>query len=243
MHGVVASQVTRGQQTRCLQTTVFQHRGAAFSERKRHGLVPRNRVITRMARVETVFLEQGFIAPDFTLPCPQNNMAEVSLRQDVLKGDTKAVVIMILCNHCPFVVHLKDAIVDMYHEYHPQGVEFVGISANSLQTHPQDGPKEMKVNGYPFPYLFDETQEVAKSFNAACTPEFMVFDKDLRLAYHGQFDSSRPSKYGESPPVTGEDVRAAIDAVLQGKAVPRPWKPSIGCNVKWHPGKEPDWYG
>ena len=233
--------IKTGQSQALKQQQQQQHR--SFSTRRLHGMKSHNVVITRMARVETVFLERGFVAPEFKLPCPQKDMEEVSLRQDILMDDTKAVVIMILCNHCPFVVHLKDAIVDMYREYSPQGVEFVGISANSIETHPQDGPEEMKKDGYPFPYLFDGTQEVAKSFNAACTPEFMVFDKDLALAYHGQFDSSRPSKYGESAPVSGEDLRGAIDAVLQGKTVPGPWKPSIGCNVKWAPGNSPAWFG
>ncbi|KAI8109925.1 hypothetical protein M9434_001204 [Picochlorum sp. BPE23] len=197
----------------------------------------------RMARTETVFLEKGWEAAEFNLPDPSQGNQMVSLRKDVVKPDTKATVVMILCNHCPFVVHLKEAIIDVFEEYSPKGVAFVGISANSIITHPQDGPEEMAQQGYPFPYLFDETQEVAKMYNAACTPEFIVFDADLKLAYHGQFDSSRPSKYGESPPVTGEDVRRALDCILQGEEVPQPWRPSIGCNVKWNPGSEPAWYG
>ena len=194
-----------------------------------------------MARTETVFLDQGFVAPDFTLPDPRTG-SMVSLRGDVVQDSTKATLVMVLCNHCPFVVHLKQAIIDLYEEYHVKGVEFVAISANSLETHPQDGPLEMAKQNYPFPYLFDESQDVAKSLNAACTPEFLLFDKDLKLQYHGQFDSSRPSKYGESPPLNGEDLRNALDAVLKGEMVPKPWKPSIGCNVKWTPGNEPEWY-
>lgn len=126
-------------------------------------------------------------------------------------------------------------------------MKFIAISSNSIETHPQDGPEQMKIdaiaNKYPFPYLFDATQDVAKAYQAACTPEFMVFGPDMKLAYHGQFDDSRPSKYGGNIPVTGKDIRAALDAVLENKPAPSPWRPSIGCNLKWTPGNEPAWYG
>ena len=204
----------------------------------------RNSGVVRMARTESVVLDVGFEAPEFALPEPLTGNV-VSLRE-YTKG-SKATMIMIICNHCPFVVHLKPAIVELAKEYQPLGVSFVAVSSNSVQTHPQDGPEQMaedaKASGYTFPYVYDETQEVAKAYQAACTPEFMVFDENLKLQYHGQFDDSRPAKYGESPPLTGKDIRNALDKVLAGAPVDKPWKPSIGCNVKWIPGKEPAWYG
>jgi len=200
--------------------------------------------VVNMARTESVILDVGFQAPEFSLPEPLTGRS-ISLYE--YAKDSKATVIMIICNHCPFVVHLKPHIVDLAKEYRSKGVSFVAISSNSTETHPQDGPENMakdaKEQGYPFPYLFDETQEVAKAYQAACTPEFMVFDSDLQLQYHGQWDDSRPSKYGGDIPVTGKDIRHALDLVLAGQAVEKPWKPSIGCNVKWNTGNEPAWYG
>jgi len=198
-----------------------------------------------MVMKESVLLDVGFKAPEFALPEPlTGNIVKLS---EYTQGAT-ATVIMIICNHCPFVVHLKPAIVSLAKEYQAKGVKFIAISSNDRQTYPQDGPEYMiedaKVNGYTFPYLYDETQAVAKAYQAACTPEFMVFDGDLKLQYHGQFDDSRPGKYfKDSAPVTGKDIRAALDATLAGKAVLKPWKKSIGCNLKYSPGNEPSWFG
>lgn len=200
--------------------------------------------VVNMARTESVILDVGFQAPEFSLPEPLTGRT-ISLYE--YAKHSKATVIMIICNHCPFVVHLKSHIVELAKEYQEKGVSFVAISSNSTETHPQDGPENMakdaKEQNYPFPYLFDETQEVAKAYQAACTPEFMVFDGDLKLQYHGQWDDSRPSKYGGNIPVTGKDIRHALDLTLAGQVVEKPWKPSIGCNVKWTPGNEPAWYG
>lgn len=200
-------------------------------------------VIVRMARTESVLLDVGFEAPEFALPEPRTGGGMVSLRQH--SSGSKATVVMFICNHCPFVVHLKPSIIELAEEYMAKGVSFIAVSSNSVETHPQDGPEAMAALDppYPFPYVYDATQEVAKAYQAACTPEFMVFDGHLRLQYHGQYDDSRPAKYGCDIPVTGRDIRQALDAVLQGQAVEKPWKPSIGCNIKWTPGGEPAWYG
>lgn len=189
-------------------------------------------------------LEAGFKAPDFQLPEPLNNNTPVHLYE--YAKDAQATLIMIISNHCPYVVHLKPHIVGLAHEYEPKGAKFIAISSNSIETHPQDGPEHMaedaKKYGYPFPYVYDATQEVAKAYQAACTPEFMVFDKDLKLVYHGQFDGSRPASKGGKEPVTGAEIRHALDCALEGMAVEGRWKPSIGCNVKWTPGNAPSWY-
>jgi thiol-disulfide isomerase/thioredoxin len=151
-----------------------------------------------------------------------------------------ATVVMFLCNHCPYVVHVRDAVAALARDYGPKGVAFVGINANSVRTHPQDGPEAMarlaRELGWNFPFLFDETQDVARSFRAVCTPDFFVFDGGARLAYRGQLDETRPGRGGAA---TGRDVRAALDALLGG-GVPRPEQtPSVGCSIKWHPGREP----
>eukprot|EP00850_Spirogloea_muscicola_P004308 SM000018S03673 [mRNA] locus=s18:751648:753651:+ [translate_table: standard] len=151
-----------------------------------------------------------------------------------------ALLVMFICNHCPYVVHLKRDIVALAEEYMRKGLAVVAISSNSVQTHPQDGPTEMAREAqelrYPFPYLFDETQEVARAYQAACTPDFYVFRKDGRrpfeLAYHGQFDDSRPRS---GRPVTGSDLRAALDCVLSSRPVSQMQRPSIGCSIKWAP--------
>ncbi|KAH7292576.1 hypothetical protein KP509_29G075500 [Ceratopteris richardii] len=147
---------------------------------------------------------------------------------------------MFICNHCPFVVHLKMNLLKLANDYIPKGVGIVAISSNSIKTHPQDGPdmmaKEAQQLGYPFPYLYDETQEIAKAYGAACTPDFFLYKKDGRrpfeLVYHGQFDDSRP---GNGKPITGRDLRNALDCILAGMPVSTAQKPSIGCSIKWHP--------
>ena len=141
---------------------------------------------------------------------------------------------MFICNHCPFVIHIESVLVELAKEYQQQGVEFIAISANDVNEYPQDSPDLMQAraheHGYSFPYLYDETQAVAKSYDAACTPDFFVFDAHLKCAYRGQFDDSRPSNQIE---VTGQDLRHALDDLLAGKAVSFEQKPSVGCNIKW----------
>jgi peroxiredoxin len=191
-----------------------------------------------MAATSTM-LELGTPAPHFALPDTEGN--PVSLAD--ARG-AKALLVMFICNHCPFVKHLRPALARLAEEYAPRGVAVVGINANDAERYPADGPEAMRREkaeaGYPFPYLYDETQEVAKAYRAACTPDFFLFDAGHRLVYRGQFDDSRPSN---GVPVTGRDLRAALDAVLEGRAVPAEQKPSLGCNIKWRPGNEPDYFG
>eukprot|EP00879_Flechtneria_rotunda_P014647 GHRR01015306.1.p1 GENE.GHRR01015306.1~~GHRR01015306.1.p1 ORF type:complete len:203 (+),score=70.72 GHRR01015306.1:111-719(+) len=196
-----------------------------------------------MVLTESATMEVGAKASDFQLPEPLTGKT-VSLSGAA--AGAKAVLVIFMCNHCPFVVMLKSAIAEVAKEYQAKGLAVIAISSNSTKTHPQDGPDKMaeeaKLNGFTFPYLFDETQSVAKAYKAACTPEFYVFDADLKLTYHGQFDDARP-KNGK--PVTGTDLRTAVDATLAGSPLPSDFKvkPSIGCNIKWHPGQEPDYFG
>lgn len=177
-------------------------------------------------------LPLGTPAPDFQLPEPATGRI-VSLKD--IAADARATVVMFLCNHCPYVLYVNPEIVRIVEEYRPKGVAFVGINSNDAQAYPEDAPERMpahaKAVGYTFPYLYDETQEVARAYDAACTPDFYVFDADLSLVYRGQLDSSRP-KRNPIPP-TGEDLRAALDAVLQGLPVPAQQRPSGGCNIKW----------
>lgn len=186
-----------------------------------------------MARVNSTMVPLGSPAPGFTLPDTVTGK-EITL-EDIM-GDV-ATVVMFICNHCPFVVHVNPELVQLAHDYRDRGVGFVAISANDVITHPQDAPDKMKANalslGYPFPYCYDETQQVARAYDAACTPDFFVYDRDLRLVYRGQLDDSRP---GNAIPVTGRDLRQALDCLLAGQSVPKEQRPSIGCNVKWKQG-------
>ncbi len=183
-----------------------------------------------MAQTPTTQIPLGFKAPDFSLP------DTVSGNQLDLGGlrSSSATVIMFICNHCPFVIHVKDELVRLANDYIPKGVSFVAISSNDVKNYPQDGPDKMKefaaVNKFPFPYLYDETQDVARAYSAACTPDFSIFDGELNCVYRGQLDDSRPSN---GKPVTGKDIREALDAILSGSAVTEDQKPSIGCNIKW----------
>lgn len=169
-------------------------------------------------------------APDFTLP---DTISGKIKNLTELKSD-KATVIMFICNHCPFVKHIQHELVKLAHDYQAKGIGFIAISANDATGFPEDAPEKMRAVatqlGYPFPYLYDETQTVAKAYDAACTPDFFIFDKDLKSVYRGQLDDSRP---GNSIPVTGGDIRAALDAILAGKPISEQQKPSIGCNIKW----------
>jgi len=183
-----------------------------------------------MAYTESNMLPLGTIAPEFELPDTQSGRM---MRLSELRSD-KATVIMFLCNHCPYVLHVNPEIVRIVKDYEAKGVSFIGISSNDAVNYPQDGPDKMHTHakevGYTFPYLYDETQTVARAYDAACTPEFYVFDTMLLLAYRGRLDSSRPKN---TDPLTGADLRAAIDNVLQGKPLTEPQYPSAGCNIKW----------
>ena len=192
-----------------------------------------------MVRTESMMVPIGTEAPDFTLPDVDGRM--VSLHRDLAGGE--GVLIAFICNHCPFVKHLRDDLAHFARECQDRGLAVVGISANSPETHPDDAPERMaeekEAAGYTFPYLFDEDQSVAKAFRAACTPDFYLYDRDLRLFYRGRFDDSTPKN---DRPITGADLRGAVDALLAGDPPPDPQYPSIGCNIKWHPGNEPDYF-
>jgi len=187
--------------------------------------------------VTSTMLPLGTRAPDFRLPDPSGR---VWARDDF--AGAPALLVMFLCNHCPYVRHIRDALASATREFQERGVAVVGINSNDIAAYPDDAPERMEEEaravGYAFPYLFDETQEVASAYRAACTPDFFVFDGGRRLVYRGQFDDSRPANRRN---VTGADLRAAIDAVLTGRAVTLEQQPSMGCNIKWKPGREPDW--
>jgi peroxiredoxin len=182
-------------------------------------------------------LPLGTVAPDFSLP--DTNGKTVSLSD----FKHRPLLVMFLCNHCPYVKVIRHGLAQLAHDYQARGVAIVGINSNDVLNYPADSPKEMarEVNdaGYVFPYLFDEMQAVAQSYHAACTPDFFVFDRAHRLVYRGQFDDSRP---GNGMPVTGHDLRGALDAVLAGREPPANQKPSLGCNIKWMAGNEPDYF-
>ena len=183
-----------------------------------------------MARTPSTMVELGTIAPNFTLP---DTVSGKDLALEEIKGKV-ATVIMFICNHCPFVKHINAELVKLANEYKNKGVEFVAINSNDIINHPEDSPELMtqvaKQLKYPFPYLYDETQETAKAYDAACTPDFFIYDKNLRLVYRGQLDDSRP---GNEIPVTGKDIRQSLDCLLNGRPIPDLQRPSIGCNIKW----------
>jgi peroxiredoxin len=193
-----------------------------------------------MARTPTFSISLGFTAPDFELFEPLTGAVR-SLQE--LKGE-HATVVMFICNHCPFVIHVQQELVRIANEFTKQGVSFIAISSNDIENYPQDGPDAMKAhalhNDYPFPYLFDETQDVAKAYYAACTPDFSVFDSDLKCLYRGQLDASRP---GNDIPVSGFDLRyKVLVPLLKGMSVTEVQTPSIGCNIKWKKGQEPNYF-
>jgi len=192
-----------------------------------------------MARTPSTMLPLGTSAPDFKLPDTTGKI--VSLADFAGKP---ALLVLFICNHCPFVKHLRAALAQLARDYQSRGVAIVGISSNDVANYPDDSPAKMveeaKAAGYTFPYLYDESQAVAKAYRAACTPDIYLFDKDRKLAYRGQFDDSRP---GNGISVTGKDLRAALDALLAGKPAPADQRPSLGCNIKWKPGNEPDYFG
>jgi peroxiredoxin len=189
-----------------------------------------------MARTPSTMLPLGTLAPDFSLP-------------DVVTGDSvslatfagsKALLVMFICQHCPFVIHVKPELAKIGHDYVAKGVGIVAISANDAVKYPQDDPDHLKAMAQDlslnYPLCYDASQAVAQAYQAACTPDFFLFDGELKLVYRGQLDSSRP---GNEDPVTGADLRAAMDAVLVGKPISTEQAPSIGCNIKWKPGNEP----
>lgn len=183
-----------------------------------------------MARTLSNMLPLGTKAPFFELP---DTVSGNLLNLETLKGK-HGTVIMFICNHCPFVIHVNSQLVKLANDYAQSGIGFIAISSNDAKNYPQDGPKNMTIHAknekYPFPYLYDETQEVAKAYDATCTPDLYVFDKDLKLAYRGQLDDSRP---GNGLPVTGKDLRHALDCLIKNTENTNVQKPSIGCNIKW----------
>ncbi|MCH4551205.1 thioredoxin family protein [Aestuariibaculum lutulentum] len=183
-----------------------------------------------MANTPSNMIPLGTKAPLFSLHDTVSNKM-VSLEN--AKGE-KGTVIMFICNHCPFVIHVNSTLVNMANAYAKKGINFIAISSNDVVNYPQDGPDKMKIHAeaenYPFPYLYDETQEVAKAYDAACTPDLYVFNKDLKLTYRGQLDDSRP---GNGLPVTGADLAHALDCLIEGIENTKTQKPSIGCNIKW----------
>lgn len=183
-----------------------------------------------MAQTLSNMLPLGTQAPDFSL---LDTVSNTTLQLSELKGKN-GTVIMFICNHCPFVIHVNSELVKMANNYAEKGINFIAISSNDVDNYPQDSPEKMalhaKNENYPFPYLYDETQQVAKAYDAACTPDLYVFDTDLKLTYRGQLDDSRP---GNDIKVTGSDLRHAIDCLLENKENTATQKPSIGCNIKW----------
>ncbi len=190
-----------------------------------------------MARTLSTMLPLGTRAPEFALPDINGHTVRLA---DL--SQAQAMLVIFMCNHCPFVKHIIDPLKALIEEYQARGVAVVGINANDVHAYPEDSVDNMKAvarkKGFSFGYLYDETQAVARAYKASCTPDFFVFDRSRRLVYRGQMDDSRP---GNGVPVTGRDLRDALDAVLAGRAVKGDQKPSMGCNIKWKPGNEPDY--
>ncbi len=190
-----------------------------------------------MSATASTMLPLATKAPDFSLPDAKGKMVSLS---DF--DEAEALVVVFICNHCPFVKHIIDDLVGLAKDYQKQGVAFVAINSNDVETYPDDRPEMMaklaKQKGFTFPYLYDETQKVAKIYHAACTPDFFVFNENRELVYRGQMDDSRP---GNGVPITGADLSVALDAILEGSPVPETQKPSMGCNIKWKAGNEPDY--
>ncbi|HRX80378.1 MAG: thioredoxin family protein [Planctomycetaceae bacterium] len=191
-----------------------------------------------MVKTASTMLSLGTKAPDFSLVNVDGRTVSLS---DF--DGSPALLVIFMCNHCPFVKHIASELARLGYEYQSRGVAMVGISSNDVSKYPADSPEQMiheaELQGYSFPYLYDEDQAVAKAYKAACTPDFFLFDAEQKLVYRGQLDSSRP---GNGIPVTGEDLRRALDTVLAGNPVPEEQTPSIGCNIKWRVGDEPDYF-
>ena len=194
-----------------------------------------------MAEVPSTFqLQPGQSAPDFELP---DGKREIYQLANLVSGK-HGLLIAFVCNHCPFVIHLAEKLGEFADELASKGIATVAISSNDVANYPADSPEKMVEfaanNGWNFPYLYDESQEVAKAYAAACTPDFYLFDSNLKLVYAGQFDETRPGKGGEP---TGSDLSDAVENLLAGKETEQPWYPSSGCNIKWKPGEEPAYFG
>ncbi len=191
-----------------------------------------------MARTPSTMLELGTAAPDFELLEPATDNI-VSLQQ--FAG--QPILVAFICNHCPYVIHIREKFAELSTEYQAKGIAVVAINANDVAHYPEDSPEkmveELKVAAYRFPYLYDESQAVAKAYQAACTPDFFLFDQEHKLYYRGQFDDARP---GNDEAVTGQDLRQAMDNLLAGQAAPKDQKASLGCNIKWKAGNEPDYF-
>ena len=191
-----------------------------------------------MVRTPSTMLPLGTTAPTFSLP----NVDGRILGLDDVAGE-RGTVVMFICNHCPFVKHVADQLAQLGRDYAPLGIGFVAVSSNDVSGHPADSPEQMiheaEARGYPFAYLYDETQDVARDYRAACTPDFFAFDAGRRLAYRGQLDGSRP---GNGAAVTGADLRAALDALVAGRRPAEEQRPSLGCNIKGKAGREPEYF-
>ena len=192
-----------------------------------------------MVETSSTMLPLGTGAPDFQLPDTKGKTWSL---QDF--KDYPVLLVIFMCNHCPFVKHILDKLVETTGEYQQKGIGVVGINSNDVENYPDDSPIKMaevaQEKCFTFPYLYDQSQETAKAYHAACTPDFFVFDKERRLVYRGQMDGSRP---GNDIPVTGKDLKSALDAVLEGNEVPEKQIPSMGCNIKWKQGNEPGYFG
>lgn len=192
-----------------------------------------------MVLTPSIMQELGMKAPDFTLPDPAGKQYSLT---DL--GVDKGLLVIFMCNHCPYVIHIREMLVAKLRSYQEQGIAVVGINSNDFKAYPDDSPEKMtfdaKTFNYSFPYLVDEEQQVAKSYGAACTPDFFLFNAELKLVYRGQFDSARP---GNSEPVTGADLSSAIDRLIAGQSIPVEQRPSMGCNIKWKSGNEPSYFG
>lgn len=191
-----------------------------------------------MVSVNSTMMPLGSEMPSFALPDPTGQTISSS------SFEGTPLLVMFICNHCPYVKHIRPRLAEVTKDLAGKGLAVVGINSNDSELYPDDSPEAMKAEadefGYTFPYLVDEDQSVAKAFRAACTPDLFLFDGKGKLAYRGQFDSSRPKN---DEPVTGADLQAAAEAVLEGRPVPEDQRPSIGCNIKWKPGNEPDYFG
>lgn len=192
-----------------------------------------------MALTPSTMLDLGTEAPSFTLADPEGNSFDLS-KQQIDRG----LLVIFMCNHCPYVIHIREQLVQRIREYQGQGITVVAINSNDYITHPDDSPERMaqdaKNFGYTFPYLVDEDQQVARAYQAACTPDLYLFDQDRKLVYRGQFDSARP---GNTTPVSGDDLTAAVAQMLEGREIQVVQQPSMGCNIKWKAGNEPSYFG
>ncbi len=192
-----------------------------------------------MALTASTMLELGTVAPDFSLAAPDGKTFSLA-EQNIDTG----LLVIFMCNHCPYVIHIREKLVENIRRYQEQGISVVAINANDYAAHPDDSPENMvrdaAAYNYSFPYLVDEDQRVARAYRAACTPDFFLFDANKKLVYRGQFDAARP---GNTTPITGVDLSEAVDNMIGGKKIPEAQQPSMGCNIKWKPGNEPDYFG